>query len=118
MELICPAFVVLILVYLKSTAKIYSIESYETKVVARPIYPGLLYHPSDFGSGLWHDEEQDDDSLAADMQSFVSHVDYKPVFGQNETEAAALDRHQRFYSADVKRRKYLDEQDFARYLDK
>ena len=48
----------------------------------------------------------------------MSYVDYKPVLGQSETEAAAFDRHQRFYSADVKRRKYLDEQDFARYLDK
>ena len=86
MELICPALVTFILVYLKSTAKVTAVTQYETQLIATPIYPGLLYvtDPSDsndFGNGAWLDKKQEDDSLAADMQSFLKYVDYEPLFG-------------------------------------
>ena len=85
MELICPAFVISILVYLKSTSRDYTVELGLTQAIASPIYPGLLYvtdpsDSSDFGNGAWEDEKQEDDSLAADMQAFLSYVGYEPLF--------------------------------------
>ena len=81
--MICPALVTFILVYLKSTASDFTVELGKTQVIASPIYPGLLYvtdpsDSSDFGNGAWEDEKQEDDSLAADMQAFLSYVGYEP----------------------------------------
>ena len=87
MELVCPALVISLLVYLKSTSSFYEVNPEMTQFVASPIYPGLLYD-----NGAWVDEKQEEDSLAADMQPFLSYVGYRPIpiTGENDVESRVI----------------------------